>query len=89
VHGEGGICDRKTSERTGLTAIRHVVSHHSTAMAKVTNMAMNVAINAAPLSLSRKVVCGSQRGSEGGFHFIGVAMKASMAESLQLGRSTG
>jgi hypothetical protein len=90
VHGDGGICDRNTSLRTGLTAIRHVVSHHSTAMAMVANTAMNEAINAAPLSLSRKVVVGgSHRGSEGGVHFIGVAMKASMAESLQLGRSTG
>jgi hypothetical protein len=79
VQGDGGIRDRNTSLRTGLTAIRHVVSHHSTAMAMVANTAMNAAINAAPLSLSRKVVCGSQRGSEGcGVQFIGVATKASM-----------
>jgi hypothetical protein len=35
-------------------------------MAKAANTAMNAAINAIPFSLSRKVVRGSQRGSEGG-----------------------
>jgi hypothetical protein len=80
VHDDGGICNRNTSLRTGLTAVHHVVSHHSAAMAKAANTAMNEAINAMPLSLSRKAVGGSQRGSEGcGVHFIGVVTKASMA----------